>query len=106
MSTLAITSAQPSPLYPGLPTIAASGVAGYQAVSVDGIFVPANTPEAIVKRLNLEIAAVIATGDVKERFLGNGVEAISSSPAELAAIIKSEVARLGKVIKDAGIRED
>jgi tripartite-type tricarboxylate transporter receptor subunit TctC len=106
LRALAITSAQPSPLYPGLPTVAASGVPGYQAISVDGMFVPAKTPEGIIKRLNQEIASVIGTAEVRERLLSNGVEAISSSPDDLAAIIKSEVARLGKLIKDAGIREE
>ena len=103
LRALAITSAQPSPQYPGLPTVAASGVPGYQSVSVDGMFVPAKTPQAVVNRLNQEVAAAAATQDLRTRLLANGVEAVSSSPDELAAHMKSEMARLGKLIRDVGI---
>ncbi len=71
-----------------------------------GIFAPAKTPRAIIDRLNLEIVRALARADVKDKFLSNGVEPIGSSPEQLAAAVKAEMARMGKVIKDAGIREE
>jgi len=70
------------------------------------MFAPARTPAAVSKRLNQEIAAVLGRADVREKFLNSGVEVVISSPEELAAAVKSDVAKMGKVIKDAGIREE
>jgi tripartite-type tricarboxylate transporter receptor subunit TctC len=105
LRALAVTSAEPSPLMPGLPTVAASGVPGYECVSLGGLFVPAKTPAAIVDKLNREVAAVLAIPDVKERFLKSGVEVAGGSPQQLAAIIKSEMSRWGKLIREADIRD-
>ena len=106
LSALAVTSATPSPLVPDLPTIAASGLPGYEWIGMTAIFAPGKTPGAIINRLNQEIVRVINRTDVKERFSTAGAEAAGSSPEELAAIIKSDIAKMGKVIKDAGIRLD
>jgi tripartite-type tricarboxylate transporter receptor subunit TctC len=104
LKALAVTGLQPSPLAPGLPTIAASGLPGFNAVSNGGIFAPAKTPEAVIKRLNLESVRVLNRADIKQKFLDSGVEAVGSSPAEFAATMTSEIAQWGKVIKDAGIK--
>ncbi len=101
---LAVTSAQPSVLVPGLPTIAASGVPGYVSASPYGMFATAGTPGAIIRRLNKEVVGVISTPEIRERFLNLGVEVVGGSAEELASTVKSEMARMGKVIKDAGIR--
>jgi tripartite-type tricarboxylate transporter receptor subunit TctC len=106
LRALAVTTAQPSELFPGLPTVAATGLPGYEAVSVNGIFAPAKTPAAIIKRLNQEIVRFLKTPEAKERFLKIGSEIAPSSPEEFAALVKSEMARLGKLIKDTGIREE
>ena len=106
LKALAVTSAQPSTLAPGLPTVAASGLPGFAAVSDAGMFAPAKTPTAIVTRLNQEIVRVLNSTEVKEKFLGTGVETVGSSPEQLAATVKADSARLGKLIKDAGIREE
>ena len=103
---LAVTSAQPSALAPGLPTIAASGVPGYQVEQLLNIFAPAKTPETIVNLLNREIVRVLNRADVKEKLFSSGVETVGSSPQQLASTMKSEIARMGKIIKDAGIRSD
>ena len=103
LKALAVTSLQPSTLVPGLPAIAAS-LPGYESISIHGMFAPSKTPEAIIKRLNQEIVRFLNTAEVKERFFGVGVEIVGSSPEELAAKVKSDMARMGKVIKDAGIR--
>ena len=101
---LAVTSAQPSALAPGLPTVAASGLPGYESKAMLGMFAPARTPAPIIDRLNLEIGRVLNSADVKQRLFDSGAEAIASSPAELSAAIKSEMATTGKLIKDVGIR--
>ena len=106
LRALAVTSAQPSPAYPGLPTIAASGVPGYEAVSVVGMFAPARTPPAIIARLHQETAKVLTEPEIRERFLNAGVEVVGGTPEQLASLISTDIARWSKVIKDAGIHED
>ena len=104
LRALAVTSAEPSALVPGLPTAAASGLPGYEAVGRTGIWAPAKTPAAIIERLNQEIVRVLNLPDVKERFFNAGVEPVGSSPEQFAAIVKADIAKLGKLIKDAGIK--
>jgi tripartite-type tricarboxylate transporter receptor subunit TctC len=87
-----------------LPTVAESGVPGYEYAQITGILAPAKTPATIITRVQREAAQVVNRPEVKERFVANAVEPVGSSPQEFAAKIKAEVARLGKVIKDAGIR--
>ena len=103
---LAITSAEPSALAPGVPTVASSGLPGYESISIYGVFAPARTPRPIVNKLNEEIVRVLNRTDVKEKFFNAGVETVGGSPEQLAATVKSEMVRMGKVIKDAGIREE
>jgi tripartite-type tricarboxylate transporter receptor subunit TctC len=105
LRALAVTSAQPTALVPGLPTVAAT-VPGYEFVSITGILTPAGIPASIVNRLNQEIVRTLTGTDVKEKFFNSGVEIATSSPAQLGAAINSEMTRLGKVIKDAGIKID
>lgn len=106
LRALAVTSAKPSPLVPGLPTVAASGLPGYESESPFAIFAPAKTPTTTISRLNHEIVRVLNNADVKERFFSAGVETVGSSPEQLAATVKSEMTRMRKVIKDTGIRVD
>jgi tripartite-type tricarboxylate transporter receptor subunit TctC len=106
LRALAVTSLQPSALLPGLPTMADSGLPGYESVSPFGLFAPARTPVAIVNRLSQETVRVLRRADVKERLLNAGIEAVGSTPEEFASTIKSDMVRWGKLIKDAGIRED
>jgi tripartite-type tricarboxylate transporter receptor subunit TctC len=101
---LAITSAEPSALLPGLPTIAASGLPGYECAVQTGVFAPARTAEAIITRLNQEIVRVLGSPDVKKQFANTGVETVGSSPVEFAGKIKSDMEKLGKLIRDTGIR--
>ncbi len=102
---LAVTSAQPSPLVPDLPTVAAEGIPGFESVSFIGILAPARTPPAVTNRLNKEIVAALNRPDVKARFFSIGVEATSSSPAGFRATIEADMTKWGKVIRDAGIHE-
>ena len=103
LRALAVTTAEPSALFPGLPTIAASGLPGYEATSTYGVFAPARTPEAIIKRVNQEVVRFVHTPEAKERFLNGGTEPAGSSPEAFAALIKSDMIKWGKVMRDAGI---
>jgi len=104
LRALAVTTAQPSELAPGLPTVAA-GLPGFEVVSTYGVLAPAKTPVATINILNHEIIRTLNRPDLKEKFLGAGTETVSSSPEQFAARIKSEMATYGKIIKDAGIHE-
>ena len=106
LRALAVTSAQPSALFPGLPTVSASGVPGYDAASIMCVFAPARTPAVLVGRLNQEIVRILNTPQLKERFIRAGSEVVASSPQQLAATIKTDMATMGKVIRDAGIRAE
>ncbi|MGZ5259604.1 MAG: Bug family tripartite tricarboxylate transporter substrate binding protein [Burkholderiales bacterium] len=103
---IAVTSAEPSILAPGLPTVAASGLPGYESISIYGVYAPAGTPQAIIRQLNLAIVAVLNTPELRERFLNVGMETVGSTPEQLAAAMKADEARLRKVINEAGIRGD
>ena len=104
LSALAVTSPQPSALFPGLPTIAASGLPGYESQSIYGVFAPAGTPATVIKRLNQEIVRFVNTAAAKKLFLGRGAEIVGGSPEQLAETIRAEMARLGNVLKNANIR--
>ena len=106
LKALAITSAEPSALYPGIPTVAASGVPGYEMVSRLGVFAPAKTPPAIINRLNQEIVRVMRLPEVKERFTNAGVETLSTTPQEFVVLLKTEIAVIAKVLKSAGIQPE
>lgn len=102
---LAVTSAARSPAFPDLPTVAeAAGLPGYESVAVHGIYAAAKTPATIVSRLNLEIARVTNTPEVKDKLLAAGIEVAGGTPAQFVAAIKTEMSIMSKVIKDAGIR--
>ena len=106
LKALAITSATPSPLVPDLPTVAASGLPGYDVVSVFGVWATMGTPKPIIARLHNEIVRVLNTAEVKQKFLTGGVEVVAGTPEEFDKLIRRDMARFGKVIKDLGIRAE
>ncbi len=101
---LGVSTLKRDPTLPDVPTIDEAGVPGYEVYEWQGVVVPAGTPAAIINRLQQEI--VKALPDVKERIAGVGARAIGSTPEELAAHIKRELAIWEKVVKAAGIRAD
>jgi tripartite-type tricarboxylate transporter receptor subunit TctC len=103
---LAIASAQPSPLAPGLPTIAAAGLPGYEADTPLGVFVPSGTPPRIVERLHQALATVLKAPETRNLVIAQGSDVVASSPAEFAATLKSEIARWAKLIKAKGLKEE
>jgi tripartite-type tricarboxylate transporter receptor subunit TctC len=105
LRALAVTSSAPSALVPDLPTVAAAGLPGYESVAMTAMFAPAKTPDAIVRRLNQEINVALKKPEVRERLLNQGADAMGGSPEDLTAVMKAEIARMSKIIKDAGLHE-
>jgi tripartite-type tricarboxylate transporter receptor subunit TctC len=106
LTALAVTTAKPSPLVPGVPTLADSGVPGVDIPSVAGFIAPANTPRETVAFVNASMAKALASSDLRERLIGLGFEPYESSPEEFGAFLAAEVRRYAQVIRDAGIRVD
>ena len=104
LRALAVTSLQPTALAPGLPVLAAA-LPGYESVSLNGMFAPAKTPDPIIRQLNQEIVRIMTRAEVKEKLVAAGTDAMATTPEEFAATIKSEMAKWGALIRDAGIRE-
>jgi tripartite-type tricarboxylate transporter receptor subunit TctC len=103
LKAIAVTTAKPSALFPTLPTVGAT-VPGYDAGGATGFFAPAHTPAAIINRLNREAAALLARPEFREKFLATGLEPVASPPGVLAATLKSDTLKWGKVIRDAKIQ--
>jgi tripartite-type tricarboxylate transporter receptor subunit TctC len=103
---LAVTSAQPSALVLGLPTVASAGLPGYESATNYGVFAPAKTPAAVIARLNQEIVRALNRPDVKERFTNVGAEGMPGTPEQLAAKVRSDMDSLGRLIRDKGIRAE
>ena len=104
LKALAVTSAQPSALLPGLPTIASAGLTEYRYEIWLGLMAPAKTPAAIINRLHTEIAQSLNRPEAKEKFFNMGLETVASSPEEFATAIKSDMTKIGKVIRDGNIK--
>lgn len=100
---LAVTSAEPSALAPGLPTVAASGLSGYESDTPYGVYAPAKTPDAVIQRLNQEIVKFLARTEVKEKFFGAGFDIVASTSERFATVLKADIVRMAKLVKDAGI---
>lgn len=106
LRALAVSSARPTALFPGLPTIAESGVPGYEADTPTGIFVPAGTPPKIVSQLQQGITATLKLPEIKALIFAQGTEVVGTSPGEFASWLKSDIARWTKLIREKGLRQD
>jgi tripartite-type tricarboxylate transporter receptor subunit TctC len=89
-----------------VPTMAESGLPGYDISSWQAVFAPAGTPAPIVERLYTEIARILKTPDIQKRLSDLGLNVSEMTPAQLTALIKADVPRLGKIVKDTGARAD
>ena len=103
---LAVTTAARSNLMPQLPTVAESGVPGYETGSWYGITAPAGTPRAVVSRLNKEITTVLGTPDFREQLLNAGADPMQTTPEQFAAYVQIEIAKWAKVIKLSGAKAE
>jgi tripartite-type tricarboxylate transporter receptor subunit TctC len=101
---LGIGSAKRFPRLPNLPTIAESGVKGYEAEQWYGVIAPRGTPAPIINKLSGELRNIIANADFQERLLSQGIAPVSSTPEAFAATIKQTIARFAKVIKELGLK--
>lgn len=106
LRALAVTSAQRSPAVPDLPTIAESGVPGYDISTWYGIWAPAATPKDITARLSSEVRAILSQPQVKEKLQSMGVEAVGLTQTAFADFQKSETTKWAKVVKDSGAQLD
>lgn len=106
LRALAVTSKLPSALAPGLPTMEAAGLLGFDVGVAYGIFAPVGTPEVIISRLNQAIVQALKTAEARQKLLSAGLEVVGSSPEQFSDAIKTEIYIMGKVIRDAGIRVD
>ena len=104
LRALAVTSPERSSLLPGIPTLAESGLPGYEAGSWYGLLAPAGTPPAIVERLQEESARALKEPLVRERLAAEGARAIGSTPTEFERYIAGEYSRTGKLLRDAHIK--
>ncbi len=103
---LGITSAKRSAALPDIPTIAEAGVPGYEAVQWSGLFAPTGTSPEIISRLYKESVAILNLPDVKERLAADSAEVVAGTQEQLAAFMKSELAKWAKVVKAAGIQPE
>ena len=106
LRALAITAAKRAPLMPELPTLAESGVAGFEATGWNGFLVTAQTPKWIVAKLQREIVRILGLPDVQERYARASIEPVGGRPEEFGLLITQEIAKWGKVVKDANLKGD
>ena len=106
LGALAVTSPNRSPAMPELPSIAETGVAGYEVTNWYGVLAPVATPAAIINTLNRGIIDVLRTPEMQERFKADGVELVGSTPAEYQKHIAAEIVKWEAVVKRAGIQVD
>jgi len=106
LRALAITGAQRSPIAPELPTMIEAGVPGYEMSAWNAIFAPKGTPPEIVTRLHAELSKVLHAPEMKEQCATLGAEPIGNAPDELAAFLKADKARWGKIIQEKGIKPE
>lgn len=104
LKALGVTASQRAPLLPDVPTIAEAGLPGFEMLSWFALLAPAGTPRPIINRLNAETIKALALPDVKSITAAQGTEAMPGTPEQLGDYIKSEIARIGKIARSAGIK--
>jgi tripartite-type tricarboxylate transporter receptor subunit TctC len=105
LRALAVTGLKPTPLVPGLPSVAESGVPGFEMTSWWGVLGPAGMPQPVVSRLNTELGRILRLADVQKSFATLGVDAAASSPDEFGALIRAEVAKYARLIQEIGLEK-
>jgi len=103
---LAVTSLKRASIMPEIPTVAESGVPGFEYSSWHAILAPANTPAPITKQLYADLLKVLASPDVKERFASQGLDTVGTTPDAFRTVIREETIKLAKLIKEVGIKAE
>jgi tripartite-type tricarboxylate transporter receptor subunit TctC len=106
LRALAVTTSQRLESAPELPTVAESGVKGFEVVSWNGVVVPAGTPEPIVRKLNASINEALTAPDVRQRLNSQGLVIVASTPEAFSTFIEAEIAKWAKVVRAAGIKAE
>ena len=106
VKAIAVTTAQRLAAFPELPTVAETGVPGYEVSTWFAVFAAAGTPEPVVQRLNREFAAALADADVGDKLRAQGYAINGGSPQDLGALVRTELVKWAKVVKDSGARVD
>ncbi len=106
LRAIAVTSLKRSPLLPDVPTVAESGLPGFDVTSWYGVFGPAALPQGLVARLNNDVVAVLGTADMKERLSSLGAEPAPMSPDDFGRYVRDEIAKWSKVVRDSGAKVD
>jgi tripartite-type tricarboxylate transporter receptor subunit TctC len=106
LRALAITSLTRSPDLPNIPTMSESGLPGYEVLLWFGLYAPAKTPKAIITRLNQDVVKIMQTPEMRASLASEGGQPVGNSPEQFQEIIKADVAKWAKVVKDAGIKVD
>ena len=106
IKALGISASKRSALAPALPTVAESGIAGFEYSTWYAMLAPSGTPKFTVNRIQADLAALIKTSQMRDRFVSLGMETYGTTPAELEAYLDREIAKRGKVIRAAGVRAE
>ena len=106
LRALAVTSAKSSPVLPEIPTVAESGVPGFESIAWYGVVAPAGMPRDIIAKLNAEMARILNLPDIKQRLIEMGSPPVAGTPDQFGALIKSEIVKWGKVVKQAHVSLD
>lgn len=104
LRALGVSSLKPTPLAPGLPTIASAGLPGYEAVQIQGVWAPGKTPAPIVNRLHDEIVRVLNRPEIKKRLFDSGMEVVGSTPREFNDFLEADMDKMRKLFRDIDIK--
>jgi len=103
---LAVTSARRHSALPAVPTLAESGLRGFEANSWFGLFLPKGTPAVLAERIQRDVAAILAAADVRQQLMEQGAEPVAEPPADFARYVGAEIVRWGAVVQRAGVTAD
>jgi tripartite-type tricarboxylate transporter receptor subunit TctC len=106
LRALAVTTAARLPSLPELPTVAESGLKGYETITWFGFVAPARTPPAVITRLNAEIVKVLALPEVRNLFASQGIETLGGTPDRFASYIRDEIAKWAEAIRLSGAKAE
>jgi len=106
LRAIGVTSLKRATIAPDIPTIAEAGVPGYEVVQWFGVLAPVNTPRDIIAKLHAGIVRAVQDPAIRERFISDGAETVGSTPEAFAAVIRADLSKWSKVIKDAGIKAE